>query len=156
MTDGDGLGAMEPLIMRPIVRANRWSWSNPRHRRLFMLLGAFTVVSSVVSAITNSKDRPMNTFFAIAMIMGYGGIAIRWLRYGYPTHTVKPPAYMTWTAQRWLIGCAIVGAGATFLIAQYGFAHHPLDQTAVLIVGTGVGTALLQMVRVVAKRRYAG
>jgi hypothetical protein len=36
------------------------------------------------------------------------------------------------------------------------YAHHPLDQAIVLIVGTTLGTGAMWLVRVIAKRRYAG
>jgi hypothetical protein len=63
---------------------------------------------------------------------------------------------MTWSAQRWWIGSAFVGAALTTLIAATAYAHRPLDQAIVLIIGTTFGTAAMWSVRAIAKRRYAG
>jgi hypothetical protein len=62
---------------------------------------------------------------------------------------------MTWTAQRWWIGSAFVVAAATWLIAAACYAHRPVDQAIVLIVGTLLGAGAMWLVREIARRRYA-
>jgi asparagine N-glycosylation enzyme membrane subunit Stt3 len=149
----DGLDAYEPLIMRGMAKGNR-RISNPGWSRLYKILLPFALIAPVSSAVTSNTNRGLNIFLAISFAWSS---FIVWFKQRQPASpSPRPPAYMTWTAQRWWIGSALVGALATLVIAAVAYAHRPLDQGIVLIVGMTLCTGAMWLVRVIAKRRYAG
>ena len=149
----DGLEAYEPTVMRPMARRNR-RWSSWQRSRLYAILVPFALITQLVSAATSRTNRALHIYLAVAF--GWSCVTVLFRQRKPVSPAARPPAYMTWTAQRWWIGLAFVGALVTMILASVAYAHRPLDQAIVLVVGTVLGTAAMWLVRFLARRRYAG